>query len=73
MVEVDSALDFEKQAHPFVNAAKMGSFIGSPVALLGKVDKVEANQFIVKSTDEEEVRVVKFKQGENLPRQLLAG
>ncbi len=40
-----------KQTYPFVNARKMESFVGSTVALVGKVDKVESSTFTVKTTD----------------------
>ena len=49
-------------AHPFVNAARVKDFIGKPVALLGKVEKVEANQFSLTTTDEKTVNIVKFRE-----------
>ena len=40
-----------RQPYPFVNARKMESFVGSTVALVGKVDKVESSTLTVKTTD----------------------
>ncbi len=40
-----------RQTYPFVNARKMESFVGSTVALVGKVDKVESSTFVIKTTD----------------------
>ena len=44
-------VDFERVSHPFVNAQKMNNFMGKSVALLGKVEKVEGNVMVVKTTD----------------------
>ena len=68
-------LNCERNAHPFINGSKMNTFAGKPVALLGKVDKVEGGCMVLKTTDgkkqtlsnvivyiEQEVRVVKFNQ-----------
>ena len=43
--------NYERNAHPFVNGAKMNKFVGKPVALLGKVEKVEPAQLTIKTTD----------------------
>ena len=40
-----------RQTYPFVNARKMENFVGSTVALVGKVDKVESSTFVIKTTD----------------------
>ena len=63
-----------RMPHPFVNAARVKDYVGRPVALLGKVEKVETNQFSLKTSDgkcidwvtlnttcvEETVQVVQF-------------
>ena len=49
------------QPHPYVNAAKLDTFIGNPVALVGKVDKVEATSFTMNTSDDQTVHVVKVQ------------
>ena len=40
-----------KEPHPFVNAKFMETMAGKTVALMGKVDKVEATSFTVRTSD----------------------
>ena len=65
-----------KEPYPFVNARYMEKFLGSTVALVGKVDKVEASTLTVRTSDgkshaltslmicllEKEVVVIGYKQ-----------
>ena len=50
-----------KEPYPFVNARYMEKFIGSTVALVGKIDKAEASNLIVRTSDEKEVAVVNYR------------
>ena len=40
-----------KEPYPFVNARKLEQFLGSTVALVGKIEKIESSSLIVKTTD----------------------
>ena len=49
MTDVEAGL--AREPHPFVNAHYMSRMEGQTVAICGKVDKVEANSFILKTSD----------------------
>lgn len=40
-----------KQPHPFVNGAKLAQLEGQLVAIVGKVDRIEAGKFFIRTTD----------------------
>ncbi len=49
MTDVDNQMG--KMPHPFVNGEKMSQMNGQLVAIVGKVERVENDKFIVKTTD----------------------
>ena len=49
MTDVDAGL--AREPHPFVNAHYMSRMEGQTVAICGKVDKVEANSFTLRTSD----------------------
>ncbi len=49
MTDVDNQMG--KLPHPFVNGEKMTQMNGQLVAIVGKVERVENDKFIVKTTD----------------------
>jgi hypothetical protein len=49
MTDAKDAL--KRVAYPFVNAKKMEQFVGSTVALVGRVEKIEGQTLTVKTTD----------------------
>ena len=49
MTDVEAGL--AREPHPFVNAHYMSRMEGQTVAICGKVDKVEANSFTLRTSD----------------------
>ncbi len=49
MTDVDAGMS--REPHPFVNAQYMSRMEGQTVDICGKVDKVEAGSFTIRSSD----------------------
>ena len=49
MTDVDNQM--AKQPHPFVNGEKLTQMAGQLVAIVGKVDRIEAGLFTMRTTD----------------------
>ena len=49
-----------REPYPFVNARRMEKFVGSTVALVGKVERIEGTTLIVKSTDGKFLKIFNF-------------
>ena len=47
-----------KLPHPFVNGEKMSQMNGQLVAIVGKVDRVEAGHFTIRTTDGKLIKIV---------------
>ena len=47
----DVELTMSREPHPFVNASLMGRMNGQSVAIVGKVDKIEADSFTLRTSD----------------------
>ena len=40
-----------REPHPFVSLAQMRSFVGKPIAFVGKVDAVDSNMVHLKTSE----------------------
>ena len=49
MTDVDNQM--AQLGHPFVNGEKLSQMDGHLVAIVGKVDRVEAGKFTIRTTD----------------------
>ena len=47
----DVELTMSREPHPFVNASLMERMDGQSVAIVGKVDKIEADGFTLRTSD----------------------
>ena len=47
----DVELTMSREPHPFVNGSLMGRMNGQSVAIVGKVDKIEADSFTLRTSD----------------------
>uniref|UniRef100_A0A7S3CLC4 Replication factor A protein 3 n=1 Tax=Strombidium rassoulzadegani TaxID=1082188 RepID=A0A7S3CLC4_9SPIT len=50
-----------REPHPFVSKDQISSFVGKTIALVGKVDRVEDNVLLMKTADETQIKIIKFR------------
>ena len=71
MATVSSGEDVKqvhREPHPFCGRDHLPHFVGKTIAFVGKVDRVEDNILYLKTADESQVKVIKFKGDPNLTR-----
>ena len=57
-----------REPHPFVGLAHIPNFTGKTIAFVGKVDRIEEATMYMKTADESEVKIIRFKgDAEKLP------
>ena len=64
MATVSSGEDVKqvhREPHPFCGKDNLSSFVGKTISFVGKVDKVEDNVLFMKTSDESQVKIIKFK------------
>ena len=58
-----------REPHPFVGLAHIPNFTGKTIAFVGKVDRIDEATMYMKTADESEVKVIRFKgDAEKLPQ-----
>ena len=50
-----------REPHPFVGLDHLSGFIGKTIAFVGKVVKVEDSTIILKASNEDTVKIIRFK------------
>ncbi|CDW74672.1 UNKNOWN [Stylonychia lemnae] len=54
-----------REPHPFIGIHQIHNFVGKPVAFVGKVDRFEDNNMIMKTAEDKEVKIIKFRGDQN--------
>ena len=58
-----------REPHPFVGLAHIPNFTGKTIAFVGKVDRIEEATMYMKTADESDVKIIRFKgDAEKLPQ-----
>ena len=71
MATVSSGEDVKqvhREPHPFCGRDHLPHFVGKTIAFVGKVDRVEDNILYLKTSDDSQVKVLKFTGDPNLAR-----
>ena len=50
-----------REPHPFVGLAHIPNFTGKTIAFVGKVDRIEETTMYMKTANETEVKIIRFK------------
>ena len=64
MATVSSGEDVKqvhREPHPFCGKDHLPSFVGKTIAFVGRVDRVEDSVLWLKTADESQVKIIKFK------------
>merc|ERR1711871_495720 len=68
----DAHVMMAREPHPFVNGDRMLNFRGCAVAVVGKVERLESGSFIMKTTDDKEVKVTGYAPMSDDPSQQIS-
>lgn len=50
-----------REPHPFVSKDQISMFVGKTIAFVGRIDRIEESTLLMKTMDETQIKVIKFK------------
>eukprot|EP00347_Sterkiella_histriomuscorum_P024057 403332448 len=57
----DEVKAVHREPHPFIGLNHIAHFVGKPVAFVGKVDRIEDSTMFLKTAEDREVKIIKFR------------
>ena len=61
MATSEDVKQVHREPHPFVSKDQIAVFVGKTIAFVGRVDRIEESTLLMKTADDTQVKIIKFK------------